>query len=366
MTSTARVLFRRPRAQAKTKGTKRPLFSLTPTDEAILIALGRYTYLRIDQLAKLLPPIRQQRRSRAGQSHSPRYLQQRTKLLEDHGYLRRRYLFPAGPSVKAPAMFWLNAPGLAVVRALEHPIFPPPKTSEVEAASPSHLRHTLLANDLLILSELLCREHPERIWLERSMTERELARQGVPVRLSDGTTSLVKPDGFVDLRIDRGEEDEQMCACFELDNGSEYKVAWWQKLQRLLAFAAGPYQAWAGTTALVIPVVAATGPSRAARLLAMTEEFLLTRQAADVASLFRFCSLDPTQATADQLFSQPIWFVPFHDAPVPLIAAASDEITVTPLSPGALQVASGFPSQYLTSEEMARFLSAVESSASAD
>ncbi len=335
------------------------MFSLSPTDEAILTALGRYTYLRIDQLAKLLPSAPRQSPTTRGDGH--RYLQQRTKLLADNGYLRRRYLFPAGPAVKAPAMFWLDAAGLAVVRSLEHPIVPPPKSSEVEAASPSHLRHTLLANDLQILAELLCREHPEWVWLERLISERELVRQGVPVVLRDGTRSLAKPDGFVDLRIDRGEEDEQICACWELDNGSEWRVAWFQKLARLLAFAAGPYQAWAGTTALIIPVVAATGPARAARLLALTEEFLLQQHAQEVAPLFRFCSLDPTQATPDELFCQPIWFVPFRDDPVPLIASSPDHLTVAPLSPAALQVAGGFPSQYLTRQEMTQFLEAVES-----
>lgn len=363
MTSTARVLFPRPHASKLTKA-KRPTrraLSLTPTDEAILLALGRYTYLRIDQLAKLLPASQSPRHGRARPPDSRRYLQQRTKLLVDHGYLGRRYLYPAGPSVKAPAMFWLDARGIAVVRDLEAPLVPPPKSSEVAGASPSHLRHTLLANDLLILSELLSRQQPEQVWPERLLTERELNRQGVSVVLRDGTPSLVKPDGFVDLRIDRGADDEQICICWELDNGSEYKVAWFQKLARLLAFAAGPYQAWAGTTALVIAVVATTGPARTARLLSLTEEFLLTQHAAEAAPLFRFCSLDPTEATPDELYYQPIWWVPFRDAPVPLIASTSAQITAAPLSSGALQVASGFPTQYLTPQEMARFLDALES-----
>jgi hypothetical protein len=121
---------------------------------------------------------------------------------------------------------------------------------------------------------------------------------------------------------------------------------------------AGPYQAWAGTTALVIPVVATSGPARTARLLSLTEEFLVQHHAVELAPLFRFCSLDPTRATPQELFCQPIWFVPFQTDPVPLIAAASDQITAAPLASGALQVAGGFPTHYLDRHAMAQFLEA--------
>jgi hypothetical protein len=107
-------------------------------------------------------------------------------------------------------------------------------------------------------------------------------------------------------------------------------------------------------------VVVTTGPQRVSRLLSLTEEFLMSQKASAVAPLFRFCSLDPLHATPEELFLQPIWFVPFRNDRVPLIAAVPDQITTAPLSSGTLQVAGGFPSHYLTGPEMAQFLEAVE------
>lgn len=67
------------------------------------------------------------------------------------------------------------------------------------------------------------------------MIERELAREAVPSASRTGTASLVKPDGYFHLRIDRSEEDEQGYVCLEIDNGSKFKEARFQKLRRLLA-----------------------------------------------------------------------------------------------------------------------------------
>src|SRR5687768_8937152 len=128
MNPPARVVFSRPRKE-------RRVFSVTPTDDAILKALGRYTYLEVRQLARLVPKSQQpQRRGADRQPVRPdphRYLQQRAKLLLEAGFVRRRYLPPAAPPGKAPAMYWLDKPGADYVRSLEFPVIAAPKASDV-------------------------------------------------------------------------------------------------------------------------------------------------------------------------------------------------------------------------------------------
>src|SRR5215213_4708155 len=130
----ARVLFRRPKRPRGAEG--RPMLALTPTDDAILKALGRYTYLRVDQLFRLLPGTPRARPLVAStqlpkRPDPHRYLQQRCKRLLDAGYLRRRYLPLASPPRKSPALLWLDRKGIAHVRSLGFPAIAAPKPSDV-------------------------------------------------------------------------------------------------------------------------------------------------------------------------------------------------------------------------------------------
>src|SRR4051794_21333238 len=99
----ARLLFRRPHKE------QQAVFSLTGTDEIILQALGRYTYLTIEQLDKKLA-ISELSANR-GQGKNPRrYVQERCKSLADNGYLHWRWLAAAFPE-RPQKLYWLTAKG---------------------------------------------------------------------------------------------------------------------------------------------------------------------------------------------------------------------------------------------------------------
>ena len=139
---------------------------------------------------------------------------------------------------------------------------------------------------------------------------------GVVATIAD----TVQPDGFVDLHVRRGGEVHQECYYLEVDNGTEYQVAWREKVRALVAFARGPYQATFGSEPIVVPVVATPGPQRAEQLRAWTEAELAALGAQADAELFAFVGAHPARISPAELFCAPVWTMPFHAEPFPLVA----------------------------------------------
>src|SRR5687767_1595213 len=112
-------LFRRPRKEHPVIVTTS--FSVTPTDELIIRALGRYTYLTTEQLYKLLL-ITDQRPARAahprGQGKDPlRPVQRRCLELERNEYLAARFLASDKPG-RPSKIHWLEHKGKELVAEL--------------------------------------------------------------------------------------------------------------------------------------------------------------------------------------------------------------------------------------------------------
>ncbi len=306
------------------------MFSISATDDAILRALGTYAYLTIEQLGRLLPKAERLPRAPRREAKRPepeRYLRNRCLALYGQEFLRRRYL-PQAPNVaktdeapkgKAPLVYWLGRKGEDYLKTLDVPYVEPPRPAEVQSLSYKHLIHHLWSNDLLIAAELLARSHRE-LWVADLLAHRAVNLQPVPIVLPDGAQSTTKPDGWVRFHFGDHDTADHQALAFELDNGTEGPKAWRDKLTRLIAYASGPYQAWAGTRSLSIAIVATPGVHREQQLRAWTEAFLReTGQPAYFANLFRFAPLHPAEVTPEQLYLEPVWRQPFDPSPVPLL-----------------------------------------------
>jgi hypothetical protein len=150
--------------------------------------------------------------------------------------------------------------------------------------------------------------------------DRELKhRYAVPVRLPNGATCGVVPDGWLDVRVEMADGRFRVPVVLELDRGTHERRRWRQKVEALLAFAAGPYQAAYGADSLTVAVVATPGEARRRELLAWTEAVLRERRLREAADLFRLTGADPTGDPV-AFFCSPVWFRPFDARALPLLA----------------------------------------------
>lgn len=181
------------------------------------------------------------------------------------------------------------------------------------ARSMLFLEHTLAVTDFIVAVHERCRS--EWLVLDEVIQERELRRS--PVRVDhEGHSVPVIPDAYLRLVL-AGEY--ELAWCLELDRGTEPSRAVRRKIGRYLAFAAGPYQAAFGTTALTIVIVTTAGARRLATLIGAVEDELEAAGQEHQADLFRLTSADLTHESADTLLLTPRFWVPFQSEPVVLV-----------------------------------------------
>lgn len=287
--------------------TSVPPLQVLPGHLRMLEALNRYDRLTAEQLRRL--------HFGAG---SLTYVQAKLKELADAGCVLRVPMGRPTPHGSGPYVYSLDRRGRASLASLGRDIPARLRQSEERERSSPHLRHSLAVVDVRILCELLCRRD-DRFVIARLLGERALKRRAVPVVMPDGRRRSVAVDAWVDLRIrypDGGVE--QICFAFEVDLGTEWQVAWREKVRALLAFEAGPYTAAFGARTLSI-VVVAPDERRRDQLHDWTKQELTAQAATGRADLFCFGTMPDDRADWMTFFFAPRWRVPDQDDLVPLI-----------------------------------------------
>ncbi len=280
--------------------------SLGTREEAILGALGRYSYLTARQCCRLL--------------YAPgsfTYVQTALKGLVDGEYAQRLFLPRPTPHGRAPAVYTLGRRGRAHLASAGVAVAIRLRPAEEEGRSYLHLSHTLAVGDVLIACELLCRALPQ-VRIARMLHERALKRLPIIVPAVGGKTAVI-PDGWVDLRVAQGGGVDRYCLAFEVDRGTMEQRAWRRKVAALVAATHGPYQAAFGTDLLTVAVVAIPGEGRLDDLRRWTGAELTARGEEGQADLFRFTGLPVVETDPVALFSGPHWRVIGDDTPVSLI-----------------------------------------------
>jgi hypothetical protein len=274
---------------------------ISTADERVLLALNRHQHLSAEQVRRVL----------YGRG-SLKYAYERLNRLVDAGFVSHDH----DPGV--PGVYALVGKGRSYLAELGLEVLPRWRASEEKELGASYYCHALAVADVLIAAELLAQKHPG-IELAAVRHERDLKhRSPVSVRLADGTTRGVVPDGWLDFRVEMADGRFRVPVVIELDRGTHERRRWQQKAEALLAFAGGPYQEAYGAGSLVIAVVATPGEVRRRELTTWTEAVLQALDLAHEADLFRFTGVDPI---ADPLtfFCGPVWYRPFDDRPLPLV-----------------------------------------------
>lgn len=270
--------------------------------EKLLRAIARYPYLSAPQAARY-----------QFSKGSLTYVRKHLRELYQAGYVQRVPLMPIRPHGAHLWTYILTGRGVAYVRELGIDVTGRVRESEQRERQQLFLRHTMAANELMILAELLPERDP-RVQVTRLLTERELKQAPVYVEGDDGKRVGVIPDGWVEF----GTRTRPWAIAFELDRGTVSRKSWVAKLDAYAAYIAGPYQQAFETTSLTIAVVTTAGPRRLHDLRTWTKaawgDALLT-------DLLLFTALDPEQVEPETLFLGPVWQSAGEGQPVPLVGA---------------------------------------------
>lgn len=273
--------------------------AISPADERVLLALNRVQHVTADQVQRLL-------------YGKGRYAYDRLKPLVEAGYVSHHRL------KGMPGVYALDRAGRAYLAGLGHDVLPRWHTAEESTHGASYYAHALAVADVLIAAELLARRVPE-IELAAVRHDRELKhRFAVPVRLRDGSTRRVIPDGWLDVRVAMADGRFRVPVVLEVDRGTHQRRRWQAKAEALVAFAGGPYQDAYGADSLVVAVVATPGEARRRELLAWTEAVLRALGEPEEADLFRFTGADPLGDPV-AFFLGGCWLRPFDGAALPLL-----------------------------------------------
>jgi hypothetical protein len=277
----------------------------------LLVALGRYTYLSAPELTRLLYGTK-----------ILKFVMGHLSWLYNNGYAERVFL-PAKGRGRALAIYTLTNKGYSYLK--QQGLEPQGRfrASEQAERRPWFLEHTLAANDLLILSELLAQRDTSTT-LVRMKTERELKHSPSYVDLP-GRRSAVIPDGWVILErswSQRARPSRHPIA-FELDQATIERKAFQRKITALAEWCKGGYQRL-DATSLTIAFVTTGSARRLEEILAWTEAELTDSANQAQAAYFLFAAFEPSQADPQEVFLSPIFRQPFSSKAVALLEEPQD------------------------------------------
>jgi hypothetical protein len=297
--------------------TSRFSMSITRSHDRILQALGRFHYLTVKQITRLL--------FTPGMTRDvQRWLSEFTLMR----YVACEEGFSQGAG-RPPLIYWLDRAGRDYVSTLG--IWVPDRYRRSERGQHKRLfyEHTLALNDALISLDLLGTLHAG-LWVEEIIHEQRLKREKIRVVLPDGQQRSAEPDAWVDLRVARAAQTPlRFPLVIELDRGSEEQRQFREKIRTLLALIDGPYQAHFRTEYVTFAIIVAA-PDRPERrreqLRAWAEAELRDLGRMDDGGLFFFTATPAATAAPDAMWLGPSWHVPFEPSPQPLLLLPEGEI----------------------------------------
>ncbi len=276
---------------------------ITPSDFAIVLAVYTYQFLTVEQVLRLLY-----------KPGSLQYVRVRLKQLADAGFLHRLRQ-PRPTAGNTPFVYTLARRGINSLSAAGYAEFARFRPAEQQAHSWLFLDHTLAVNDVLIAAALVQRAVPD-IVLADMRHERLLRHTPVRVTTDRGETIGIVPDGWLTFHL-RGQA--QMSIVLELDRGTVEQRPFQRKIRGLLAYAAGPYQQFFGTTSITVAIATTAGKERMERLRGWCEQVLRDVQREQEADLFFLTQLPEGTLDPQTLYLAPIWWQPFAQVPLPLL-----------------------------------------------
>lgn len=285
------------------------------SDEKVLRAIGRYHYLKREQLTRLLF-------SPASETYTSEIL---TRLTRQH-YLERTVLPRESEFGRGKSLWSLMGRGRSYLEGLGISLLP--RVSHTAVRSYTHLKHLLAVNDTLIACEVFARDEPG-VDLADFVHERVFHRTPERVDLLLAGKKLpnvpVAADGWVHLQ----NGDKHAYFWLEADRSTEHGHLWLRKIAGIVEFyESGAYQERFDADQITVMVVAIPDAGidpvrRRDELKRWTEQTLerLGRQDAWT-DIFKFSAVDPASVTPREFFYGQHWTTPFVEGPGWLLEGA--------------------------------------------
>ena len=309
--------------------TPRPItpFTLTPTDEEMLLACARYQYMTVEHWVRYFDD-----------DGKRRYLQRRSQALSDNDYLIRLYITPLGGRGKGRSIFTHGPAGRKFAQSLGKRVPKRFRPIDVKTFNPRHLAHSEDLTDVLLSFDLLTRRD-DRITIAELLHERFLFEQRfkIPVSFTHSVTGEIRqeqaevtPDAFVKVAGQVGGERRIFPLLMEVDRDTEEQIDFREKIAKLCAFGTSEtyervYQARSFNVAFIVQAPKRNPIDRLTEVLAWTERELRQRNVQHDAVSFSFCALDPETTSPADLFLAANWFHPFSTSPHALIDLSESE-----------------------------------------
>lgn len=179
--------------------------------------------------------------------------------------------------------------------------------------------HTLELNDVIIAAALLKRTDP-RFYLESFTHERVLKGRPYAVTLSDGRSSKVIPDAFLDFR--QVGTTVHFPVLLEHDRGTEERAHFKRKIEAYVAFVkARQFETHLEAKGINVVFTTFKGDDRLREMQQWTREVLLAAgEPAPIYAVFRFARL-PYPLRDGTPWLAPIWRYPIEGEPQALLSA---------------------------------------------
>ena len=260
---------------------------ISPSEDTLLRSIYLFHYVTVSQMTRLLYS-----------QGSAKYVSALLFRLFQVKYVHRKPLPSQIQKGSVPYVYYLAEHGRDYLKSLGYDftnrLFP----SEEGVAKSLHLWHTLTINDVLIEATLLPATLGLRLRLAEFRHDLSLKHelQGKPI-----------PDGWLDFRI---AEKEQQCIWLEIDRDTQKRVAFKEKIARILTYIKTGYEQDFGTPSVTVAVATTGKEYRVGELRSWCEQQLTDMHETHEADVFRFTRL-PDVLTPQKLFIDKTWYRPF-------------------------------------------------------
>lgn len=289
---------------------KTPLL-LTPRLEEILRALYRYEYLNQQHVQRLFfgPNTRN-------------YGYPLMKQLVEHGFV-----YPAiwhkKQAGKGEHQYHLDTKGVSHLRA--HGYQQKGRLRKDKLPESNQFWDHLVSLNHALISFALWARALQAVSIEQFVHDFDFQRRRYQVRISDGTTKTVEPDGLLVFAISEQGRVNRKAVLVECDRDTEYsRQDWIGKLDRLTSFIT---QILPHEYGLAEVDVAVTTPNQHRRdvLRQWTLEAMTKLRPKEEATQFFFSCQDPTQLSAAEFVSGKHWHYFTDAAPLSLLPMSGME-----------------------------------------
>jgi len=278
-----------------------PLQLNTPAYRA-LSATNRYGLVTVRHVARRYHPT--------VNATSLRYVQDAFTTLTRNGFVLQREVIPQKRG-RGPHIYSIADAGRTYLRSKGEDVLVRRAPSDFRNLHAREFLHPEAITDFLVSADLAAAAYPSYLTILQLWNE-----QVVRAHMRN-----TKPlfDSLIQFHVaDDAVTWYPLMVAVEIDNGTEYRISFQQKITALVDWSEIQFPHLFGDTALQIACVSLPGAKRQQDMRLWTEQLLAQLSKTQLFHLFRFTSSHPATTDPYDMFFADSWCIPFSTEPVSL------------------------------------------------